>query len=259
MIKIGRIPFLNLQPIFYYLEKHCGDRYSFLSGVPSEVNDYLRRGMVDISPSSSIEYLREPESYRIIPGHSISSIGPVKSIYLFTKKPLKKIKGDKILHTYKSETSTALLKIICERFYGLGCKYKESRLPLKDGLDRASGYLLIGDDAMVEFKKNQFYHVYDLGEIWYKETGLPFVFALWITRKDLTDETIMHIKDDLNQAKIWASNHYEEIAKTSQLSNILAESYIVQYWRSLSYELDDEHMKGLDLFKSYLLESGLIS
>ncbi|NOY64646.1 MAG: menaquinone biosynthesis protein [Nitrospirae bacterium] len=258
MIKIGRIPFLNLLPIFYYLEKYCSERYSFLSGVPSEVNDYLRKGVLDISPSSSIEYLRDPESYRIIPGHSISSTGPVKSIYLFTKKPLKEIAGEVVLHTYKSETATALLKIICERFYCMGCKYKESRLPLKEGLDITSGYLLIGDEAMIEFKNNQLYHVYDLGEIWYKETGLPFVFALWITRKDLTDETIMHLREDLNGAKSWASEHYEEIAKASRLSDILGENYIVQYWRSLSYELDDKHMKGLELFKRYLLESGLI-
>lgn len=259
MIKIGKIPFLNLLPIFYYLEKHCSDRYSFLSGVPSEINDYLRRGIIDISPSSSIEYLRDTESYRIIPDHSISSIGPVKSIYLFTKKPLEKIPGEVILHTYKSETSTALLKIICERFYCLGCKYKESSLSLKEGLDIASGYLLIGDEAMVEFKNNQFYHVYDLGELWYKETGLPFVFALWITRIDLMDETIMYIKNDLDGAKSWASTHYEEIAKASQLSSILGENYVVQYWKSLSYDLDDEHMKGLNLFRRYLLESGLIS
>ncbi len=259
MIKIGKIPFLNLLPIFYYLEKYCSDRYSFISGVPSEVNDYLRRDILDISPSSSIEYLRAPESYRIIPGHSISSIGPVKSIYLFTKKPLKEIAGEIVLHTYKSETATALLKIICERFYCMGCKYKESRLPLIEGLNIASGYLLIGDEAMVEFRGNQFYHVYDLGEIWHKETGLPFVFALWITRRDLTDETIMHLKDDLNKAKIWTSEHYEEIAKASPLSNILGENYIVQYWMSLSYELDDEHMKGLELFKRYLLESELLS
>ncbi len=258
MLRIGRIPFLNLMPIFYYLQRCCQDRYSFISGVPSEVNDYLRKGIIDISPSSSIEYLRGRHSYRIVPGHSISSFGAVKSIYLFTKKPIEALEGELILYTYKSEASTALLRIVCDRFYGLACIYRESRQPLKDGLESASGYLLIGDEAMVEFKNNRHYHAYDLGELWYEKTGLPFVFALWIANANVDDEAIKDVKADLDSARQWAEGQYRTLARESGLAKTLGEDFIVKYWESLSYGFEEPHMKGLELFDKYLNESGLL-
>ncbi|MGW8273263.1 MAG: MqnA/MqnD/SBP family protein, partial [Thermodesulfovibrionales bacterium] len=75
MLRIGKIRYANLYPVFYTLERECAkSQFTFIEGVPSEVNRLLRDGMVDISPSSSIEYLRASTLYKLIEGHSISSI-----------------------------------------------------------------------------------------------------------------------------------------------------------------------------------------
>jgi len=117
-LRIGKIPYANLFPIFYMLEKECDcSSYEFVEGVPSVLNKMLRDGEIDVSPSSSIEYLRNPSLYRIIDGHSISSKGHVKSILLFSKIPIVELNGGTIYVSSQSETSVALLDIILKKFY----------------------------------------------------------------------------------------------------------------------------------------------
>jgi chorismate dehydratase len=58
---IGEIPYANLFPIFYTLKKESDlSGYEFVEGVPSALNKKIREGLIDVSPSSSIEYLRHP-------------------------------------------------------------------------------------------------------------------------------------------------------------------------------------------------------
>src|SRR5271157_1612604 len=117
---IGRIPYANLFPIFYILDHDIDcSSYTFVEGVPSRLNRMLREGEVDVSPSSSLEYLRNPELYGIIGNHSISSRGRVGSIFLFSPRPVEELDGNIVYASSQSETSIALLKIVLGNFYGL--------------------------------------------------------------------------------------------------------------------------------------------
>ncbi|MEK6527707.1 MAG: MqnA/MqnD/SBP family protein, partial [Nitrospirota bacterium] len=89
---IGKIPYANLFPVFYYLENKCShSNYKFVSGVPSGLNKLLRNGKIDISPSSSIEFLKYKDKYSIIPWLSVSSSGPIGSIFLFSTLPIESL------------------------------------------------------------------------------------------------------------------------------------------------------------------------
>jgi chorismate dehydratase len=80
-LKIGRFFYSNLFPIYYMLEKEADcSSYEFVEGVPSYLNREIREGRIDVSPSSSIEYLKNTDRYDLIEGHSISSMGPVGSV-----------------------------------------------------------------------------------------------------------------------------------------------------------------------------------
>lgn len=255
-LRIGKIPYANLFPIFYMLEKECDcSSYEFVEGVPSELNKMLRDGEIDVSPSSSIEYLRNPSLYRIIDGHSISSKGHVKSILLFSKIPIVELNGGTIYVSSQSETSVALLDIILKKFYGIQCKMQVSRNPENSG---AEAFLLIGDDALKYGLR--FTHgsrlIYDLGEIWYEKTGLPFVFALWIARMDISgkQELLNKLVRDLNAAKEIALKKFVEIAQHSPMKEFMSEGDIVSYWERIDYGFTPEHKRGLDLFYRYLKE-----
>lgn len=273
-LKIGKIPYANLFPIFYTLEKECDcSSYEFVEGVPSILNKMLRNGEIDVSPSSSIEYLKNPSLYRIIKGHSISSRGPIESILLFSKIPVEELNGGAVDVSSQSETSIALLDIILREFYGIQCRLHISANPENS---EGEAFLLIGDDALKykaignrqeaigkNINKHTIYSpspiahrllVYDLGDLWYKKTGLPFVFALWIARRELNDkeELLNKFIKDLNRAKEIAVKNFSEIARHSPMRTFMTESEIISYWNKINYDLTDNHKKGLELFDKYL-------
>lgn len=261
-LRIGRIRYANLFPIFYMLERSADcSAYEFVEGVPSVVNRLLREGDIDISPSSSIEYLRNEEKYTVLDGHSISSAGPIGSILLFSRRPIETLNGLIVLASSQSETSVALLDIVLNKFYDLDCPLKSTSEPLEKAIETHTAYLLIGDDALREALKWPKLYIYDLGDIWHKNTGLPFVFALWIARNAWSMEEpalFERFRKDLDAAKVGALKNLRTIAGESPLLSMLSEDEIVSYWKGISYDLDEEHKKGLELFRKYAEELKLI-
>jgi chorismate dehydratase len=261
-LRIGRIFYTNLSPIFHGLEKGSDcSAYEFIDGVPSALNRLLREGKIDVSPSSSIEYLRHEERYTLIEGHSISSAGPVGSILLFSKRPIDTLDGFTVLASSQSETSVALLDIILKKFYDLHCPLKSTGEPLAKGIESHVAYLLIGDDALREALRWPKLHIYDLGDLWYRNTGLPSIFALWIARKEMAgDESLLMecFKKDLDAAKVRGLRNLKAIAKDSPLKDALTEDELVSYWQGISYDLNDVHKKGLALFRAYAEELKLL-
>jgi chorismate dehydratase len=267
-LRIGKINYANLFPIFYMLERECDcSHYEFIEGVPSTLNRTLRNGEIDISPSSSIEYLRHQDKYTIIDGHSISSEGPVGSIFLLSRNPIERLKGATILTTSQSETSVTLLHIILKKFYEIECFLRPTDDPLDVIVKEAEAYLSIGDEAMKAKKTIEGMYIYDLGELWYRHTGLPFVFALWIVRKNChteKPELFERFLQDLSRAKVRALENLDKIAKEFKpllLKNhsiLVTEDELISYWRGISYDLGEKQRKGLELFGKYSGELGLL-
>jgi len=282
-LKIGRIPYANLFPIFHYLDTHCNNsEYTFIKGVPSRLNRMLRTGELDISPSSSIEFLKNKNRYRILPWHSISSTGPIRSILLFSLVPLNELGGRTIAVSSESDTSVAMLKIILREFCSIECKFRKTELrSVKNILSSSSAVLHIGDTAMHEAKKiesglrsqvsgikkgkhmsglhadNSKLYMYDLGELWHKYTGLPFVYALWVVRKKALEEKTDLIKKlslDLINAKKYADRKLPLIAREAPQRKWISEKDLVHYWNIISYDFTDKHLEGLRLFEKYALQ-----
>lgn len=270
-LRIGKIPYANLFPIFYMLESECDcSEYEFIEGVPSALNYMLRIGEVDVSPSSSIEYLRHSDEYAIVENHSISSMGPVGSIILLSGKPIEELNGLSVLTSSQSETSVALLRIIFEKFYKVKCELRTAdiypdSLPSRrvESPTATEAYLLIGDDALkaVKSKSAKLTYIYDLGELWHKNTGLPFTFALWIYKKGCCrekPELLERFEKDLNKAKRLAVKNFKKIVLQSPMRGILTEAELITYWENISYDFRNEHRKGLEFFRKYSEELGLI-
>jgi len=261
-LRIGKIPYANLFPIFYMIDKQGGGaRYDIIEGVPSDLNQKLRDAIIDVSPSSSIEHLRHPDRYDVIRNHSISADGPIQSILLFSKIPLESLNGQTILTSSQSETSVALVKIICRKFYNLACTFASSAASIGKALPSNPAYMLIGDDAIRESRKWPELHVYDLGSLWKQHTGLPFTYALWLVRKEYAAEdpkTLSGFIRDLDTAKRLSQTGLREAAAAWPHKTLLPQEDLIAYWEAISYDLTDEHRKGLALFRHYAVELGLI-
>lgn len=282
LLRIGKIPYTNLFPIFYALQMECDcSRYEFVEGVPSSVNRLIRSGEVDISPSSSIEFLRYGNQYSLIEGHSVSSEGQAGSIFLLSKRRIEQLEGKTILVSSQSDTSVTLLDIILKKFYKIACFLETTDRSVDSMIEKADAFLVIGDEALKaaktvtssrlqitnKAKHSSLFHIYDLGELWYKNTGLPFVFALWIVRKDCYAEKAELLHDfvhDLQKAQISALQNLNRIAGELRPSLLrrysldITEKKLVSYWNGISYDLTDEHKKGLELFRKYSAELGLL-
>ena len=88
MIRLGRIGYVNMAPVFYRLEAEVDE----VVGVPTELNQCLLSGECDLAPISSIEYARNADRLRILPRLCVSSEGAVDSIQLVSRVPLEHVR-----------------------------------------------------------------------------------------------------------------------------------------------------------------------
>jgi chorismate dehydratase len=97
--------------------------------------------------------------------------------------------------------------------------------------------------------------IYDLGELWDRQTGLPFVYALWVIRKKSLsekDELIKRLSSDLVKAKKYASENRRLIARDAPQRKWIGEEELVNYWKTISYDFTEKHVEGLNLFEKYV-------
>ncbi len=233
----------------------------FLRGVPAELNAMLSSGKLDVCPSSSIEFAKHPHKYLLLKNLSISSIGRVKSVFLFSRLPIERLDGLTVGVTKESETSVNLLKIILQKFYNFHNSYSKLSNPTIEALDDFDAILLIGDSALkAGLREIKGVYVYDLGGLWYGYTGLPFVFALWILREDAAQrnrDDILNLYARLCNAKQLAYNTFEKLADSYEREWIGREE-LIRYWETISYDLTPRHLEGLRKFYCYAAEIGLI-
>lgn len=249
MLNIGQIDYANVYPIFHQLVKL--DRYKMVKGVPSFLNKAIREGGVDSAICSCIEYARYPEKYYVLPNISISAIEQVKSVMLFSRKPIEELEGTDVYLTGESGTSVVLFEIIMKEFLGI-----EPSFTNEDNDPDAC--VLIGDKALFSTYNGDWPYVYDLCSLWRKHTGLPFVFALWIVRKDAVERdheevaefarTLNEIKNDSKKNLAALLDHYTVKGLTSY--------QIIDYWEIINYDLSDSHIQGLLKYYSYAKKIG---
>jgi len=263
MLRIGRISYANCTPIFHELQKQApGEDYRFICGVPSHLNALLAAGEIDVCPSSSIEYALHPGRYLILPDLSISSIGAVASVLLFSRIPIEELDGQKIMLSSESATSVNLLRILMKNRFGCSCSFTVSEQPLVSALQEASAMLLIGDAALRASLSDADLLVYDLGELWHEWTALPFVFAVWFCGRQVAKDRyaeVARLARQLIASKKSACSDLESIVQSSSEADWMGSDRLVAYWRNnISYNLDSMHLDGLRLFFRYCVELGLL-
>jgi len=263
MLRVGRISYANCTPIFSGLREQatCRD-CQFVEGVPSRLNGMLAAGEIDVCPSSSIEYAHHPDNYLILPNLSISSVGAVGSVLLFSRVPIVELSGQTILLSSESATSVNLLRILLAIRFKATCQYIPSSLPLERALQDAPAMLLIGDAALRAALEGNRLRVYDLGELWHRWTGLPFVFALWLCGRRVAEEhhaAVSRLASQLVTAKEHAGRSIESIAQEAPEALWMGKERLVAYWRdNISYDLGRRHLEGLALFYRYCVDLGLL-
>lgn len=261
LLKLGRISYLNVLPIYHPLESGIiAHPFEIVPGIPAYLNHLMADGELDLSVVSSIEYARHRDRYLILPDLSISSRGPVRSVLLLSRYPIEDLDRQSILVTTQSHTSVVLLKIL----FNIFLKIKVNFVPgdcteVFEKKQSPAAFLAIGDEALRARSIEGYPHCYDLGEQWFSRTGFPFVFAVWVIQRkciarmgDRLEEAI----EALASAKRWGQSHSDEICRLAQQKGVLGFGELQEYYRLLVYDLGSAEQKGLERFFDYLPQIG---
>ncbi|HOJ13497.1 MAG TPA: menaquinone biosynthesis protein, partial [Deltaproteobacteria bacterium] len=184
-MNLGYIDYLNCYPFYHHMfeyEPVSGVR--IVPGYPSELNRMIQERSLDVSPISAAAYAGLEDELVLIPEFCLSSIGYVRSVVLVSRMPIEDLQGRVIGLSSASKTSVVLLKILLQRFYGIDAVYVPSGT--SPSLDR-EGYdaaLIIGNEAMRQLRDP---YVYDLGDLWFRKTGYPVVFAVFAIRSEIIE------------------------------------------------------------------------
>ena len=277
--KIGEISYINCEIFNYPLEKLLFKKdvfsstaanlsISLVKGTPNELNSLLRNGELDLAPISAYAYLSMKTNCDLIKRSSISSFGAVKSVLFFSELSFLDLKNleeeDKSVEIFISEesaSSVALLKILLAEKY----HFKINKIKFTKFSDTGLGLknkLLIGDKALKQ-DKNSYKYVYDLGLEWFElSDGLPMVFGVWVLRKQekLEHNKIKNFAEDLIiSAKTMGLNEdFNEILKKVELEKQINKGDLLNYYKSLNYDFNGDHQRGLNLYESYLKKWDLI-
>ena len=239
MIKVAAISYLNSIPFIYGLENSNVYSDIILSkDYPSRVADSLLNDEVDIA-LAPIVVLNELKDYNVISEFCIGAESSVDSVCLYSNVPIEKIKT--ISLDNQSRTSVELLKLLLREYWNVNPilinALSNENFEIHD--DRAA--LVIGDRSFI--LNGQYNYVYDLAEIWNLMTGLPFVFACWITTKKLSDNFLI----DFNNALKYGVNNISKSLEVKSYKN----NYVnhEDYLRTkISYNLNLRKKKAMQLF-----------
>jgi chorismate dehydratase len=263
-LRLGKISYLNVLPIYYPLESGIIPHpFSITSGTPADLNQLMVRGELEVSVVSSIEYARYPERYLILPDLSISCRGPVGSVLLLSQRPFEQLSGETVLITSHSHTSVALVKILLTRRLGVEAVFRPGSCSeaLVQGTAPVA-MLTIGDEAL----RLRHHHLYpyrlDLGAAWFDWTGLPFVFALWVIQRQALERcngVLGRAQEALLLAKTWGCSHLDEICFQAAKRGILDGEQLREYYQGLDYDLGWDRKAGLELYFEHLTSLSEIS
>jgi chorismate dehydratase len=228
MIRLGRISYVNMAPVFYRLEAEVEE----IPGVPTELNRRLVAGEIDLAPISSIEYARHAQELRLLPRLCVSSEGAVDSIQLVTKTPLDRVRS--VAVTPESATSVVLTKVLLP---------DAVHVPLGED---AEAKLLIGDAALKSAFEDPTPH-HDLGRLWLERTGLPMVFAVWACA-DPAPAGLVELEEALIASLRCARAEPEQLAREASQRYGYPPGFLARYFEKLRYRFGPRERAGFYTF-----------
>lgn len=263
ILRMGRINYLNVLPIYHPLEVGIIPHdFELVSGPPAFLNNMMSSGELHISSCSCFEYAKRPERYYLVEDLSIGSAGPVMSVLLMSRYPLRELEGKDILISGESHTSVALLRILLKEYYRISANFYIGNVSasLHFG-EKPAAFLAIGDEALRLGKHPDYPYCIDLAEEWRNWTALPFIFGLWVidaeaVKKGLFDNDPGEL---LRQGRDWGLNHLDVIIDLTSYGCPLSKADLRRYYQQgLLFTLGSRELEGLELFYDKLSRNNLI-
>ncbi len=254
---VGCVSYLNAKPLIFGFEDEYDDNVYYAP--PAELLDMLNRGLVEIALCPVIDYYRSDRPLEIMPVGGIASDGPTLTVRLFSRRPVESLRT--VLADGESHSSVTLLRIILAELFDCYPTINSVTIDpmVFESADRPDAILLIGD-KVIHYQKMALRHFpaeLDLGEAWKKLTGLPFQFAIWMSRIGSSHDNIMERLDNLREKNMTrldtiVSRHAKEHGWPPKL----ARDYL---GRIMRYEITPPQLEAVARYAEYAYRHGIIS
>jgi chorismate dehydratase len=180
-MNVTAVSYLNTKPFLYgIVQSGLHAEINLRLDIPSVCAAKLLSGEADMGlvPVAVVPLLDNPY---IISDYCIGAAGKVRTVAIFGDVPLHEMTH--IYMDHHSRTSVELARLLLAEYWQLS----PVLLPAHEGYEKeiggTVGALVIGDRA-IEVEGRHAY-AYDLAEAWHAHTGLPFVFAAWVSNRPL--------------------------------------------------------------------------
>ena len=245
LLRVGCVKYLNARPLIH------GWPGDIVFDHPTVLCERLASGLLDVALVSSFEFLRNPV-YTLVDGISISSHGPVHSVFVAHTGELAEI--EEIEVDPASQTSVNLLRCLLAEI-GLSPKFVVRSRLMQRAITPRLAKFFIGDQA-IRFRDEgeANFRFWDLGEEWQKRTGLPFVYALWLIRPEVPSP-----KDIADRLRSCRDNNLREldlvIAAEKEFNPEFCQFYLQE---CLGYQLGSQEKEGLSTFRKLCEKHGIL-
>lgn len=243
-VRVTAVSYLNTKPFLKGLtESSISDEIDLSLEMPSQSAEKLIRGEADLGlvPVAAIPQL--PDS-QIVTDYCIGCEGTVKTVCLYGNVSV--VEMEKVLLDYQSRTSVELVKIMFSHLWNGYPIYEAGEEGYENQIIGTTGGVVIGDRTID--LTPQFRFVYDLGEAWHHLTGLPFVFAAWVSNGNVSSEFL----DRFNQALSEGVARKEEVAKDFQPAYKDRFDVLSYYNNNINFQLDHLKREAINIFLTYL-------
>jgi chorismate dehydratase len=264
-LRVGAVNYLNSKPLIHRFDEHARRLAAaepalrglrLFKDLPSRLADSLAASRLDAALVPAFEALAAA-NWRIVSDACVAADGPVSSVKVYFRRPPAEVKS--LALDEGSRTSAALSRLLLMRRFSVDPA--RARLPIGAGLadTDADAVLLIGDRAMLpprESLRRQFVAEWDLAEEWRRDTGLPFVFAVWAARPGIDGAALASLFEASRDDGLVA---FSAIAQAEGPPLGLTVEHAERYLRqNLRFTLGPRERRGLELFRQQCRDAGLL-
>lgn len=238
--RIGHMPYLNCEPFYFGIDR---ERFEFQSLTPSAMTEATKGGKLDAGPVPLVACFQMEDALTPVGDFCIATVEAAQSILLFSQRPIEEMEGGTFGITDETTTSVQLLKVLLHHRYHVK---PQAFTGLEDEHD---AFLLIGDNALRQrASKPSHPYRYDLGYEWYSWTGYPFVFARWVVRRELPQETQKELREALQKSLAQGLANLDVIARMRRDLD-MSEKEVIQYLQAFRYSIGPEESAAIRRFR----------
>ena len=242
-LRVGHVPYLQAEPCYFAMARLGMALYEL---VPRAVAVAAAQGEIDAGPVPLVECFRLQDRFEPVAGFCVASVQHAGSSLLYSTRPIAALAGAHIGVTDEASTALRLLDVL------LRVKYQvqpAAYVPLQAAHD---AFLLIGNDALRQRRGAPgFPYTYDLGTEWHAWTGLPFVFARWLVRKEVAPQDKVLLEEALYTGLEDGVDALCQLAEPREDLLMLPRD-IATYIQGFRYYIGRAEQQAIDLFRRYL-------